>query len=179
MSPFLLSQAIATIAFACGVISFQSRARRSILLWLFGTGVANACHFFILDRTAPAVLFLIIGARCLAAAFSVNQRIMYVFIGLILVGFFSTYESPVGCLGLLGTLAATYGSFQRSEPRLRVFHMLSNVSWMVHNILVWTPVAAVTEATFLTSNVLGYWRFHREDGPASGQSHDATAERSS
>ncbi len=136
------------MAFVCGVVSFQWRTRRSILLWLFGTAMANSCHFFILDMTTPRILFLIIGARCLAAAFSVDRRIMYVFIGLILVGFLYSYESPVGFLCLVGTLSATYGSFQRTEPRVRVFHMLSNVSWMVHNILVWTPVAAAMEATF-------------------------------
>ncbi len=160
MSDFLFSQVLAIIALGCGAISFQSRTRRFILLWLFGTAVFNASHFFILGRPAAGTLYVVIAARCLAAAFSVNQKIMYVFFGLIGIGFFFSYKSPIGFLGLFGTLSATYGSFQRSEQRLRVFHMLSNVSWMVHNIVVGTPVAAVTEATFLTSNVLGYWRFH-------------------
>ena len=172
MSDFLLSQVVAAMAFVCGVVSFQWRTRRSILLWLFGTAMANSCHFFILDMTTPGILFLIIGARCLAAAFSVDRRIMYVFIGLILVGFLYSYESPVGFLCLVGTLSATYGSFQRTEPRVRVFHMLSNVSWMVHNILVWTPVAAAMEATFFSSNLLGYWRFHRGDTAAPRRAPD-------
>lgn len=177
MSDFLLSQVIAAIAFACGVISFQSRTRRSILLWLCGTAIAYACHFFILGRVAPGTLFLIIGARCLAAAFSVNRKIMYVFIGLILVGFFYSYKSPLEFLGLFGTLSATYGSFQRTEKKVRVFQMLSNGPWMVHNILVWTPVAAVMEAAFLTSNVLGYWRFHCRGNAGPGRDPDFTEER--
>ena len=177
MSDFLLSQVIAVIAFVCGVISFQWRTRRSILLWLFGTAIANSCHFFILGRTAPGTLFLIIAARCLAAALSVNRKIMYVFIGLILVGFSYSYKSPLGFLGLFGTLSATYGSFQRTEPRVRVFHMLSNVSWMVHNILVWTPVAAAMEATFFFSNLLGYWRFHRGVTAAPSREPHLTSER--
>ena len=85
---------------------------------------------------------------------------MYVFIGLLLVGFCYSYKSPVGFLGLFASISATYGSFQKTERRVRVFHMLSNASWMVHNILVWTPVAAAMEATFLASNLLGYRRFH-------------------
>ena len=32
---FLLSQTIAAIAFACGIVSFQFRDRRPMLLWLF------------------------------------------------------------------------------------------------------------------------------------------------
>ena len=172
MDTFLLSQVLAAIALGCGAISFQSRTRRSILLWLLGTAVFNASHFFILDRPSAGTLYLVIAARCLAAAFSVNRKVMCVFFGLIVTGFFFTYKSPIGFLGLFGALSATYGSFQRAEPRLRVFHMLSNASWMVHDIVVGTPVAAVTEATFLTSNVLGYWRFHGKEGEA-GSAGDA------
>ncbi len=160
MDSFLISQVLAAIALGCGAISFQSRTRRSILLWLLGTAVFNASHFFILDRPDAGTLYLVIAARCLVAAFSVNRKIMYVFIGLVVIGFFYSYKSPIGFLGLFGALSATYGSFQRDEQRLRVFHMLSNASWMAYDIVVGTPVAAVTEATFLTSNVLGYWRFH-------------------
>ena len=178
MSDFLLSQVLATIALGCGAISFQSRTRRFILLWLFGTAVFNATHFFVLGIPAAGTLYLVIAARCLAAAFSVNQKIMYVFFGLIVIAFFSSYKSPIGFLGLFGTLAATYGSFRRPEQKLRVFHMLSNVSWMVYDIVVGTPVAAVTEATFLTSNVLGYWRFHGRGEADLARDRDLTEERS-
>ena len=177
MNEFLLSQIIAAIAFTCGVISYQLRARRSILLWLSGSSIVNACHFFVLGRAAPGILFLIIGARSLTAAFSINRKIMYVFVGLILIGFFCSYKSPLGFLGLFGTLSGTYGSFQKTEQGVRVFHMLANASWMAHNILVMTPVAAIMEATFLTSNVLGYWRFHRRDEAARRRDLAFMAER--
>ncbi len=177
MRGFLLSQVIASISFGCGAISFQSRARRSILLWLSGSAIANACHFFILGRAAPGTLFLVLGARSLAAAFSVNRKIMYLFFGLILVAFFFTYKSPIEFLGLFATLSATYGSFRSTAQRVRAIMMLSNVSWMVHNIVVGTPVAAVMEATFLASNVLGYWRFRPRDEAVPGRDLGLTEKR--
>ena len=177
MSDFLLSQLIAVIAFGCGAVSFQLKTRRSILLWLSGSAIVNACHFFILGRAAPGILYLTMGARSLSAAFSVNRKIMYLFLGLILVGFFFSYKSPIGFLGLFATLFATYGSFQTSDRRLRVIMMLSNVSWMVHNIVVGTPVAAVMEGTFLVSNVIGYWRYHLRNNAAPGQDPDLTEDR--
>lgn len=163
MSDFLLSQVIAAISFGCGAVSFQSRTRRSLLLWLSASAAINACHFFILGREAPGVLFLIMCAQSLTAAFSVNRRAMYLFFGMILAGFFSSYKSPIGFLGLFATLASTYGSFQAADGRLRAIKMLSNASWTVHNIVVWTPVAAAMEASFLASNIFGYWRFHLRD----------------
>lgn len=177
MSDFLLSQVIAAIAFACGIVSFQCRSRRSILLWLSGSAIANACHFFILGRPTAGTLYLIMAVRSLAAAFSVNRKMMYLFLGVILVGFFFSYKNPLGFLGLSGTLLATYGSFQKTDQRVRVIFMLSAGIWMVHNILVRTPVAALMEATFLTSNVLGYWRFHRKDKAAPDRGLDLAEER--
>ena len=46
------------------------------------------------------------------------------------------YKTPLEFLGLFAALAATYGSFQKTEQQVRIFHMLSNVSWMVHNSVV-------------------------------------------
>ena len=177
MSVFLLSQVIAAIAFALGVISFQFKSRRSILLWISGSAIANACHFFVLDRPAAATLFLITGGRSLAAAFTVNRKIMYLFFGLILAGFLFSYQAPLGFLGLFATLLATYGSFQNTHQKVRVIFMLSATSWMVHNILVRTPVAALMEAMFLASNLVGYWRFHRSDKAVPDQGQDLTEKR--
>ena len=161
MSYFLLSQVIATIAFVLGVVSFQSRSRRSILFWLSSSAFVNAGHFFVLSRTTPGVLYLITGSRSLVAAFTANRKVLYLLLGTILVGFYFSYEGPLGFVGLFATLLATYGSFQQAHQTVRVFFMLSATSWMVHNILAGTPVAALMEATFLTSNLIGYWRFHR------------------
>ena len=177
MSDFLLSQVVAALAFALGIVSFQFGSRRSLLFWLSASAMANACHFFILDRPAAGTLYVIMGARSLAAAFSVNRKIMYLFLGVILVGFLCSYKTPLGLLGLFGTLLATYGSFQESHQTVRRIFMLSAASWMVHNILAGTPVAALMEATFLTSNVVGYRRFRRRDRSAPGRDQELIEER--
>ncbi len=177
MSAFFLSQIIASIAFACGVVSFQCRSRRSILFWLAGSAFANACHFFVLNRPEPGALYLIMSARALVAAFSTNPNLMYLFLGSSLVGFALSYESPLGFLALLAALLATYGIFQETARRVRVLCMLSAAVWMVHNILVWTPVATLMQVMFLTSNGIGYWRFHRRDKAAPGRDMDLGEER--
>ena len=166
MNAFLLSQILAAIAFACGVISFQCKRRRSILFWLSGSAMVNSCHFFVLDRPAPGTLLLILSIRSLAAAFSVNRRLMYLFLSLVLVGFFLSYKNPLSFLALCATVLATYGSFQKTDQRVRVILMICAAIWTVHNALAKTPVAALMEATFLTSNLVGYWRFYLNDKSA-------------
>lgn len=161
MTPFVVSQILAAVAFACGVVSFQCRQRRSVLLWLAGLCVANACHFFVLGRPGPAVLFLVLGSRALVAAFVVDRRLMYLFLGLALAGFPFVYRYPLDFVGLWATCLATYASFQPSDRRMRVILMICNVSWVVHNSLVPSPVAALMEASYSVSNMIGYWRHYR------------------
>jgi len=161
MTDFLLSQILAAIAFACGIISFQYKHRRSVLCWLSASAIVNACHFFVLDRPGPGTLYVITGIRCLAAAFSVTRKLMYLFLSLVLVGFCFSYTNPLDFLALFATLLATYGSFQKTDQRIRILFMIGAATWTVHNVLARTPVAALKDATLFTSNMIGYWRFYR------------------
>ena len=72
-----------------------------------------------------------------------------------------TYTSPLSLLPLCGVVMGTFGSFQTSDRIMRLSFIAGNSIWLLHNLLAWTPVAALMEASFLTSNLLGFWRFHR------------------
>lgn len=160
VSPFLLSQVLVGIAFALGIASFQFKARRSVLLCLTLLTVFNSSHFFLLGRPGPAALLVLTGARYVTSVVTVNRKGMYFFLALSVGAFLATYHSPLSLLALAAVCFGTYGSFQPSDRTLRIFIMLGNSTWLLHNILAATPVAALMEASFLTSNVLGYWRFH-------------------
>lgn len=160
MSPFLLSQILAGVAFALGLVSFQFRQRRSVLLCLAMLTVFNASHFFLLDRHGPAALMLLIGTRYLVSLYTTDRRVMYFFLALSVAAFLTTYQSPTSLLALLAVFFGTCGSFQPADRNLRLFIMAGNATWLLHNLLVGTPVATLMEAAFLTSNALGYWRFH-------------------
>lgn len=160
MSTFVLSQILAGIAFAHGLISFQLKPRRSVLLCLFLLTVFNSSHFFLLGRPGPATLQILTGVRYLTAMFTMNRKLMYLFLLVSLVAFLVTFKSPHSFLALIAVLLGTYGSFQPADRTMRIFLMLGNSTWLIHNIFASTPVAAVMEASFLTSNALGYWRFY-------------------
>jgi hypothetical protein len=165
MSAFALSQVLASIAFAFGVVSFQFKERRSVLLCLFFLTLFNSSHFLLLGRPGPAVLLLLIGLRFLTAIISTNRKLMYLFLILSLGAFLVTFTSLLSLLALAAVLLGTYGSFQPEGRTMRIMLMLGNALWLVHNFLASTPVATLMEAAFLTSNLLAYWRFYRPRGP--------------
>ena len=177
---FFLSQALAAVAWVFGMISFQCKSRRYILLCMSACSTANSCHFFVLREPCAATLFLLLGVRSLVAAFSVNRKLMYLFLGLTPVAFVLSltvdslqaaellpHKNPLGFLALFATLLSTCGAFQKTDQRIRLIFMMCAITWVVHNVLVKTPVAVLMEASFLASNLAGYWRFYR--GKKSGR----------
>ena len=167
MTVFLLSQILAGIAFVCGLASFQFKSRRSVLLCLTLLTTFNASHFFLLGSIGPASLTMLTGIRYVTAVFTRNRKVMVLFLLLSVGVFWMTFQNPLSFLALTGVVLGTYGSFQPSDRTLRLFLMLGNACWLVHNILAGTPVATVMEASFLASNIAGYWRFYRASrGPA-------------
>jgi len=161
MDSFLVSQALAAVAFTCGVVSFQCKKRRNVLLWLSASALTNAFHFFVLGRNSAGTLYVVMGVRVFTAAFTTDRRLMYLFMALILAGFFYSYERPLDILALFGSLLPTYGNFQRSDRKVRLIYMVCAVTWMVHNYIAGSPVAVLMETTFLVSNIIGYWRIYR------------------
>ncbi len=160
MSAFVLSQILAGMAFALGLASFQFKPRRSVLLCLSLLTVFNASHFFLLGRPGPAILQILTGVRYLTATVTMNRKLMYLFLLVSVGAFLATFRSPLSFLALIAVLLGTYGSFQPADRTMRIFLMLGNSLWLIHNIFSSTPVAVVMEASFLTSNALGYWRFY-------------------
>ena len=160
MTPFLWSQVVAGCAFLCGLASYQFRQRRLVLLCLTCLAALNAVHFLLLDRPTPAVMMLFTASRYITAIYTQRRRYLYLFLAIAMVGVVATYDGPLSLLSLTAVLCGTIGSFHASDRIMRICFMCGNSCWLIHNLLSMTPVATFMEASFLTSNVIGYCKFY-------------------
>ena len=160
MNAFVLSQFLAGIAFAFGLASFQLKERRSVLVCLCISCLFSSSHFLLLSRPAPAALTIITAVRFLTAVFIVDRKVMYFFVFVSLCVFFATYQNALSYLALIATVLGTYASFLSIDRWMRILIMIGTSIWLVHNVLAGTPVAAIMEASLLTSNIIGYKRFY-------------------
>ena len=133
----------------------------------------NASHFFLLGRPGPAALLVVTGVRYSAAVVTTDRRVMFLFLLGTAGIFFATATNALSVMACIGTLIATYGSFHPNSRSLRLITMVGNSIWLVHNVLASTPVGAVMEAAFLTSNMVGYWRYHMNGGTESRAAEEA------
>jgi hypothetical protein len=160
VTPFLWSQVVASGAFACGLISYQCRHRRAVLVWLSLLAILYAGHYFLLDRLTPAVLMLLTTGRYITAAFTQHRLVLWFFLAAAVATLAWTWSGPLSLLALAGASLGTLGSFQSSDRRMRQWFMATNCCWLSYNLLAHSPVATLMEVMFLTSNIIGYRRFY-------------------
>jgi hypothetical protein len=161
MSDFLISQLLALATLVCGMAAFQFRQRVLILrLWCVAA-IFGAAHFWFLGAVEASMLVGVTALRFFVSSLTIDRRMLYLFLALAVGGFAWTYQSPVSVLALAATLVGTYGSFHGSDNAVRYSMIAAEVFWLVHNIIVWSPVAIFMEVLFFSSNVIGLVR-HRK-----------------
>lgn len=134
-------------------------------LW-FLSALLNSGHFAILGQLEAAFFVGLSAVRFWVAAHYNKPLIMWCFITLAAGIFGYTVQSLVHVLPFIAALVGTYGSFQHNVNTVRICMAIGAGSWILHNILVGSPVAALMEIAFLSSNLLGYLK-HKRQAPES------------
>lgn len=155
---FLLSQCLAALAFAAGIAAYQGRSRTRILTRWALAAAFNTAHFLLLGVPGVAMITFITCLRFLAAARTSDRRMMWIFMVVAVVGFLATYTRPLGFVALAATLLGTWASFQPKAITVRVTFAICATLWGIHNALAGSPVGALMEVAFLSSNAYGWWR---------------------
>lgn len=172
MSLFLWSQLVVSLALLLDLLSFQLRDRRRILACLALSCALNAGHFALLGQWSAACLLLLASVRFLVSIWLVRRILMWFFMGLACAAALATYQGVLSLIGLLASLLQTRAAFFPDDRQLRSWMLLGILCWLVNNLLVGSPVAALMEGLFLVSNLVGYYRhygFHYSAG--SGHNH--------
>lgn len=161
---FALSQLLAALAFAGGIIAFQQRERAGMLKFWFVSALLNASHFAVLGQYEAALFVGLTAVRFLVAALSPRQRWMYCFLALSTLLIVLSYNNPLNLLPYLAAIVGTVGSFQKNVVVVRLLMAVGATAWVIHNLLVGSPVAVLMELAFLSSNLVGYVRSRKYAG---------------
>ncbi len=160
MSNFLLSQILIGIAICTDTLSFQFKERKKIVACLLVSCTLISTHFMLLGHWTAAFLGIIAAVRFMTSIFSTSKKLMGLFIvATILISIFS-YEGLLSILGCTGGIFGTVASFCKEDKQLRQLMLVGTSLWIVHNFLAGSPGAVLMEAIFISSNLVGYFRFY-------------------
>ncbi|WP_261905381.1 YgjV family protein [Vibrio fortis] len=160
MTPFLLSQILVAIAICFDLMSFQFKERKKIVTCLFFAGTLISSHFILLEQWTAASLMLIATVRYLVSVFSTSVKLKYLFCAASIVSTSITYTGLVSLVSCLGSLFQTVAAFNKDDRRLRELMIIGTAFWLIHNYMVGSPTAVVMEVLFISSNLIGYYRYY-------------------
>ena len=160
MSAFALSQILVGVAFLFGLASFQFKKREVTLTFLSAAGIFLSSHFFLLGASTAGVVVAVSAVRLCISIFTTNVFVKYACLAVVLCVGIYTFDGVEDIFALLAATLGTFGAFQRDEKLMRTFMMLGSSSYVVHNVLIWTPGGIALEIFFLCSNLVSYYRFY-------------------
>lgn len=160
MSLFAVSQLLVALAICLNILAFQCRKRHIIILLLLVSCALVAVHFLLLGYTTAAGLLLLSMARLAVGLWTVSNKMMGLFaLGAVTLTAW-TFTGWLSVLSCAAVLLSTVASFSEDDRRLRLAFMSAACLWLVHNWLISSPVAMANDVLFLSSNLIGYYRFH-------------------
>lgn len=160
MTPFLISQILVAIAICFDLLSFQFKERPKIIACLVVSCLLISSHFAILGYWTATGLGLLATVRFLASLLTTSKKVMALFMCASIIVSVVSYNGILSILSGLGSLFGTAGTFCKDDKRLRQIILIGTSLWLVHNILAKSPTAVLMEALFITSNLVGYYRFY-------------------
>jgi hypothetical protein len=160
MSDFFLSQILVavTLIIECGAM--QLKHKHHVLIFLAISCLFNSAHFFLLDQPTAGYIFLVSSVRFLICIRWRAPQLFVIFLSMSFILTVVTYTSYLSALGFLATVLMTTGSFSNSDKRMRLLMAGGGSVWIIHNILLWTPVGILLELVFVTSGLIGYYRHY-------------------
>lgn len=127
---------------------------------LIVSSIFISCHFMLLGHWTAALLGLLATTRYTSSIFTTSKKVMWIFL---IITFFISVFSYAGLLSVLGgtaTCATTVAAFSKDDKFLRQLMLTGTIIWIFHNYLAGSPGAVLMEAIFISSNLVGYFRYY-------------------
>ncbi|MBU2892526.1 YgjV family protein [Colwellia sp. D2M02] len=163
MPDFLLSQVLASITLIIECYAMQHKNKNTILALLSVSCFFNGIHYFLLAQPTAAFIFWFSSIRFLISIKWKFQWISALSIGVSLLIACYTYIGFLSVIGFMATVFITIGSFTKNDKLLRIMMMVGGSLWLLHNIILWTPVGILVEAIFVGSTAIGFYRYYIKD----------------
>ena len=158
MSYFAFSQFLGFLGLMFDSVSAQFRQRYQIFSAMGIGAIFIAGHFYMLEQYTASAMFLMASVRHFL---TIRCRSLHLYIGFVLcaVGFvIVTYSNFLSLLSGVANILMVSGSFSSTQKNMRLLLRAFSFVWLIHNIIIFSPVAILLELMFLGSGTIGYYR---------------------
>lgn len=160
LTPYLLSQILATVALFTDLASFQFKEKSKIMTCTTISTVFLAVHCYLLNEISASIILIIAALRFYTAIFTTNSTIRNLFVLVSLIAVCFTYDGFVSLLPAVASINSTYACFLKNDQPLRLRMIVTTTLFIVFYIIIRSPVAVLMETGFVVSNMVGYLRYY-------------------
>lgn len=185
---FLIGQLFGVLAMITGILMYQFKKHKTIMLLMLLCSTFWCIHFAFLKAATGVVMNVINVARAMVftqrdkpwcekkwvpAAFSVASVIAVIF----------TWEGIYSLLPCVASIAATIGSWQKDTQKLRLYTIVVCIGWFTYNAIKGSWAGMANELFIFFSVLTALWRFHfygtEEPAPAQPAEEEAPEQAAS
>ena len=157
---FLFSQITVTLALGLVCLSFCFKERRHILIVRIASITLFALQYWLLGAFTAFWLMMASLLRTVIAYFSPLKSLSFVFLCIIIgIGIF-TYQGSPSIIATAASMIGCVSIFQPQDKALREYQFGAVGFWILHSLLIWSPIAIMGNMGIFISNAWNYYRFY-------------------
>ncbi|MDO6487492.1 YgjV family protein [Colwellia sp. 6_MG-2023] len=165
MSDFFISQLLVSVTLIIECCAMQLKNKNYILALLSVSCFFNGFHYLLLDQPTAGFIFLFSSLRFLISIKWKLKWLSFASLGVSLLITVATYIGLLSIVGFIATVFITIGSFSHNDKFLRLMMIIGGSLWLVHNLILWTPIGVLVEVIFVGSSFIGYYRYYLAQKP--------------
>jgi len=165
MSDFFISQLLVSVTLIIECCAMQLKNKNYILALLSVSCFFNGFHYLLLDQPTAGFIFLFSSLRFLISIKWKLKWLSFASLGVSLLITVTTYIGLLSIVGFIATIFITIGSFSHNDKFLRLMMIIGGSLWLVHNLILWTPIGVLVEVIFVGSSFIGYYRYYISQKP--------------
>jgi len=169
ISIFAVSQVLVAFALLIEGTAMQMKHKHHLLVLLSMSCLLNSIHYFLLDQATAGFIFLLSSVRFLINLRWQSFKLAALFLSVNVVVTMLTYNGVLSILGLCATLFITTSGFCKDRA-MRILMIVGGLIWLIHNVILMSPIAILLELCFVISGALGFYRhYYRSHGKPAQQ----------
>ena len=171
---FLIGQIFGFAAMAVGIIMYQFKQHRAIMLLMMLNAGLWCLHFVCLGKYTAVFMNLLNVVRSILYSFRgrkwADSRLIPAVVCLSSLTVSAlTWEGPLSLLPAAATVSATLGNWQTDTRKLKLLTIPVCVCWFVYNLFGRSYAGMANETFVLASVFVSLYRIRREEQKAAPQ----------
>ncbi len=162
---FIIAQFIGFIATVFGIISFQSRLRKKIILFQIFANAFWIIHYLLLGSMAAVAANAVGTARNIVYSmgdkykFARSKAVPIIAIAIFLFMGVLTYTTPFDILPTAAMVVASIAFFVKDEKLIRYMSLAISASWFIFGISAGSLASFISDGFILVSIIVAIWRY--------------------